>query len=153
MKKFFALLVVLFLLCSSSTAEVNFNPNDYTSEELAKIYSILSEKLFGCVIVPQGCYVVGTDLPAGKYAILKNSELPENNSEFAHVAIFTSMDDYNKERSYWSWSSDESISIDFCNTLWNGLSCELTDGMVIAIGFGTAGLRKIESSIFNSFWN
>lgn len=153
MKKFVAVLTCLLLLCSNCVADVTFNVDDYSAEELATIYNMISEKLYECVIVPQGFYVVGSDLPAGKYTILENSELLGEEPEFSWVAIFNNIDDYKKETSHWSWGNEGSLCVDMCNTLWGGMTCELTDGMVIAVGFGTAGIRKVESEIFSSFWN
>lgn len=154
MKKICSLLLCLLLICSSCYAEVDFNVNDYTNEELAEIYSIVSNKLHECVLVPAGFYVVGTDLPAGKYTILSNSSLPVDDPEYAHVAVFRNMDDYNIEgvkHSTW-WFNDEHINISACNTLWGGMTIELTDGMVIVVAIGTAGIRKVETGIFDAFW-
>lgn len=153
MKRFLAILCCLTMLCASSMAEVDFDVDDYSQSELAEIYSLVSEKLNDCVIVPQGFYIVGTDLPAGRYVVMRNSDLPGDDPEFSWVAIFNNVDDYKKETSHWSWDSEDSQCVDMCNTLWGGMTCELTDGMVLAVGFGTAGIRKVESGIFSAFWN
>ncbi len=73
--------------------------------------------------------------------------------EYSWVAIFNNIDDYNTEKNYQVWSNDDTKSIDWCNTLWNGLTYELTEGMVVAVGFGTAGIRKVEAGLFDTFWN
>ena len=146
------LLLIVFSLTLTCTAAVDFDVSKYNSKELGEIYSIISQKLFDYIIVPQGYYVVGEDLPAGRYTILKNSDLP-NDAEFSWVALFNSTDDYKNEISHWSWDDDGSKCVTWINTLWNSLTYDLTDGMVIAVGFGTAGIRKVQTSIFSSFWN
>lgn len=154
MRKIGSLFLCLLLFCSTCCAEVDFDVNKYTDEELAEIYGIVSDKLYECVLVPEGFYIVGQDLPAGKYTILDNSDLPVEDPEYAHVAIFRNMDDYNIEgikHSSW-WFNDEHININACNTLWGGMTVELTDGMVIVVAIGTAGIRKVEAGIFDAFW-
>ena len=132
-------------------AEINFNVNDYTADELAEIYSIVSEKLFGCVKIPAGLYVVGKDFPAGTYTILDNSEVPGNESnEFAHVAIFPSMEEYNADPN--NFFNDDSRAVMACNTFWNGMSCEMTDGMVLVVLMGKIGMTKVNSHMFDAFW-
>ncbi len=156
MKKILALVLALCsigLLTSTSFADVNFNADDYTKEELMEIYGIIAKKLNECIVVPAGYYVVGKDIPVGKYTILKNSELPGDDPDFSWVAIFDNEADYKKETSHWSWDSDESKCLQMCNTLWNGMTVELTEGQVLAVGFGTAGLKKADSGIFNSLWD
>lgn len=155
MKRFVAFLCCFLLLCSTCYAEVDFNVSDYTNEELAEIYSIVSDKLYGCIVVPAGYYVVGKDLPAGKYTILDNSDMPGEDPEYAHVAVFRNMDDYNVEgvkHSTW-WFNDEHINIGACNTLWGGMTVELSDGMVIVVAIGNAGIRKVQTGIFDALWN
>ena len=151
-KLIISLTLILAVLASPAFGEVDFDAAKYSPDQLAEIYSIVSDKLFDCVIVPQGYYVVGEDLPAGRYTVVKNSELPEG-SEFSWVAIFNSIEDCKSEASYWSWDDDDSKCITWVNTLWSGLTYDLTDGMVLAVGFGTAGIRKSQPSLFKSFWN
>ncbi len=69
MKKFLALalaLSCLAFLTSTGFADVNFNVDDYTKEELIEIYGIIGKKLNECIVVPAGYYVVGKDLPVGE---------------------------------------------------------------------------------------
>lgn len=57
MKKILALalaLSCLTFLTSTGFADVNFNPDDYTKEELIEIYGIITKKLNECIIVPAG---------------------------------------------------------------------------------------------------
>ena len=155
MKKLVSLMLCLLLLCSTCYAEVDFNVDNYTTEELAEIYSIVSEKLHGCIVVPAGYYVVGTDLPAGKYTILDNDDMPGEDPEYAHVAVFRNMDDYNIEgvkHSTW-WFNEEHINVNACNTLWGGMTVELSDGMVLVVAVGNAGIRKVQTGIFDTLWD
>lgn len=154
MKKIASFVVLLAILfnCCAGYASVNFNADDYTADELAQIYSIVSEKVCGCVKIPAGIYVVGKDFPAGTYTVLSNNDVKDNSSnDFAHAAIFASMDEYNKDPQ--NFFDDDSLAVMACNTLWSGMSCEMTDGMVLAIKFGTIGLSKVNSNVFSSFWN
>lgn len=152
MKKFIVvILAIFFVINATCLAEVDFNPDAYTADELAEIYSIVSEKVFDCVKVPAGLYVVGKDLPAGTYTVLANKEVPGNTSDdFAHAAVFASMEDYNKNSSLFN---DDSLHVMACNTLWSGMSGEWTDGMVLLVKFGKIGLSKVDNNIFNAFWN
>ena len=152
MKKLISLMICFIMLFSCTCfADVNFNPDDYTDEELGEIYGIISEKLYSCVEVPAGIYVVGKDLPAGLYTILSNSDLDDSDSDnFSHVAVFNNMDEYNQSGG--DFFGDESPAVMACNTLWNGMSMELTDDMVLVVKMGIAGLSKTKSSIFASFW-
>ena len=147
-----ALFVLSMALPTSCSADTSFDISKYTDNELAEIYSAISSKLFDCIVVPQGIYVVGEDLPAGRYAILQNGDLPGDDPQYSHVAIFSNMDDYKKESNNYSWFEDDSICVDACNTIWGGINCELSDGMVIAVAFGTAGIRRHYSDLFASFW-
>lgn len=154
MKKLLPFVLCIILISTTSCCyAASFNIDDYTSAELASIHGEISKELYDCIIVPQGFYVVGKDLPAGQYCILKNSELPGDDPEYCWIALFNSKDDYLNETSYWSWDSEESKCVTWCNTLWGGETWELSEGMVIAIGFGTAGIRKVETSVFSSFWD
>lgn len=155
MKKVLSSIIALILLfsCTTCFAELNFNADDYSADELAQIYSIVAEKVFGCVKVPAGLYVVGKDLPAGTYTVLSNNDVPENTSEdFAHAAVFASMEDYNKEGNN-SFFNDDSLSVSACNTLWSGMSGEWTDGMVLVVKFGKVGLTRVNKNIFDAFWD
>lgn len=150
MKKLISLMICFILLFSCTCfADVNFNPDDYTDEELGEIYGIISEKLYSCVEVPAGIYVVGKDLPAGLYTILSSSDLNDND-KFSHVAIFNNMDEYNQSGG--EFFSDDSPAVMACNTQLGGMSMELTDDMVLVVKMRVAGLRKTKSSIFASFW-
>ena len=140
------------LLCPITHAEGVFNIDDYTPEQLEEIYGQVSEKLFDCIIAKQGIYVVGEDLPVGRYAIMKHGDLPDD-AEFCHMAIFSSMEDYKQDSKRGSFFDDDSSAIDACNTLWGGTTQNLTEGMVIVVAFGDCGIRKVNSSIFSAFWN
>ena len=149
MKRLFALLICCLMLFSTTCfAEVDFNIDDYTDDELKEICQMITAKLNTPVIVPTGYYVVGEDLPAGRYTIVENDEMPDE--EYAHVAFFNSVDDYNSTN---DWFGDDSPTINACNTLWSGMTGDLTDGMVIAVKVGHAGIRKVSGGLFDSFWD
>lgn len=152
MKKLIALVVGIVLIFGNICfADVAFNPDEYTDEELGEIYSIISEKINGCVKVPAGMFVVGKDLPAGTYTVLSNDEVPDNEGDdFSHVAVFKNMEEYSENPD--DFFGDDSLAVMACNTLWNGMSMELTDDMVIVVKMGMAGIRKANSGIFDSFW-
>lgn len=151
-EKLLALLCILMLLSPICYAEVDFNVDDYSSAELAEIYSIVSEKINGFILVPEGYYVVGQDLPAGKYTILQCSEVSPDDFQNSWTAIFANVDDYKAEGSHWSWTDEDTRALEMCNTLWNGMTCELSEGMVLAVAVGPTGIRKVEASIFSSLW-
>lgn len=153
MKKTIAIIISLLLvaLISVAAGEVNFNVDDYTADELAEIYSIISEKVMGCIKVPVGLYVVGKDFPAGTYTILANNDVPENTfDDFSHVAIFPSMEEYNKDPD--NFFDDGSLAIMACNTAWSSMSYEMTDGMVLVVRMGKISLSKVNSNIFDALW-
>lgn len=152
-KKIFALAICIMVLCSSSClADTTFNVDDYTTDELASIYSIVSMRVFKCVKVPAGQYIVGVDLPAGTYTVLENDDVEGNTSnDFSHVAVFNNMEEYNKDPN--NFFNDDSLAVRACNTLWNGFSCELTDGMVLVVKMGTVGMTKKNKNIFDAFWD
>jgi hypothetical protein len=143
-----SILCCVMLFSITSYAEVDFNIDDYTDDELKEISQMITAKLNAPLIVPTGYYVVGQDLPAGRYTIVENDEMPDE--EYAHVAFFNSTDDYNNTD---DWFDDNSPVINACNTLWNGMTGDLTDGMVIAVKVGNAGIRKVSSGLFDTFWN
>ena len=153
MKKAITVIISMVLVVSMSTAlaDLNFNIDDYTEDELAEIYSIVSKKVMGCIRVPAGLYVVGKDFPAGTYSILSNRDVPDSTSDdFSHVAIFNNMEEYNKDPH--NFFNDDSLAVIACNTLWGGMSCDMTDGMVLIVNMGKAGLSKVNSNIFDAFW-
>ena len=153
MKRIIALVICgLLFCCSIGYASSGFNVNDYSDEELARIYSAVSAKVFDCVRVPAGLYVVGKDLPAGVYTVLLNSEVAHNSdSDFSHVAVFNSMEDYKQDPD--DFFSENSKAVIACNTIWNGFSYELTDGMVLAVKMGKAGITKHSKNLFAAFWD
>lgn len=151
MKKIISFLIFTsFLLSSSSLADGAYDLSTYSINELEAIYSIASNEAFGCVKVPSGLYIVGKDLPSGVYTVLKNSETPGNTQDdFSHVAIFNSIDDYKKDPN--NIFNEGSYAIASCNTMWNGLSCELTNGMVLVVYLGIAGITKADNDLFSIF--
>lgn len=68
MRRICSLLVCLFLLITNCYAEVNFNVNDYTDDELIDIMNAISEheSKLG-YLYPNEEVVVGVDIPAGIY--------------------------------------------------------------------------------------
>ena len=142
MKRITAFIVcILLLTCSlgyaSEESAVNLN-SDYEPEELFKE---VSRNIPEVVSVPAGLYIVGKDLPAGVYTVLKNSEVAGNSDEdFSHIAVFSSMEEYNKDPD--NFFNDDSHALIACNTVWNGFSYELIDGMVLCVKMGKAGITK-----------
>lgn len=68
MKKFFSLLLCLLLLCSTCYAEVDFNVDDYTDDELIEIMKIIYEANAQLgYLYSNDVLVVGEDIPAGAY--------------------------------------------------------------------------------------
>lgn len=68
MKKFFSLLLCLLLLCSTCYAEVDFNVDDYTDDELIEIMKIIYEANTQLgYLYSNDVIVVGEDIPAGAY--------------------------------------------------------------------------------------
>ena len=115
MKKLIALVVGIVLIFGNICfADVAFNPDEYTDEELGEIYSIISEKINGCVKVPAGMFVVGKDLPAGTYTVLSNDEVPDNEGDdFSHVAVFKNMEEYSENPD--DFFGDDSLAVMACN--------------------------------------
>ena len=152
---FLSAVVILFAsVCFADGTTVDFDVNKYSRDELAQIYGIISNKLNDCVIIPQGYYVVGEDLPAGKYTILDNDDTPGNTySDYGWVAVFANMEDYKNETSHYSWNKDDSKNLIWENTLWGGFTFELTDGMVLVVGFGKAGIKKVDAGVLKTFWD
>lgn len=154
MKKIVALLVCLVCFFGGfAIAEVKFNADDYTLQELTEIYSIISEKLNDYVLIPEGYYVVGKDLPAGKFSFLYYEDVEEENLESSIIAIFNNLNDYKAEIDIWPWLTEESKNVYLCLPMYSGLTCELSEGMVIGVGCGKAAIRKVETGIFSTFWN
>ena len=152
MKRLIAFITMgIILLCSFAYAEVDFDVNKYTTEELNEIYSIVSEKLKGYVVIPDGYYVVGKDLPAGKYTFLC-SDLLDEDLEDGIVLIYNNAEDYKSEINSWGWMAEDTKAEYVYYTFDLSLGCELTDGMVIGIT-GKAAVRKAESGLFSTFWN
>jgi hypothetical protein len=71
------------LFSITSYAEVDFNIDDYTDDELKEISQMITAKLNAPLIVPTGYYVVGQDLPAGRYTIVENDEMIRSPKVFA----------------------------------------------------------------------
>ena len=153
MRRIIAITLTIFLfLCSSALADDPYNLENYSTSEIETIYSLASQEAFGCIKVPTGLYVVGKDLPSGIYTILENSDTPGNTQDdFSHVAIFNSIYDY--QRDPYNIFDEGSYAITACNTLWNGLSCELIDDMVLVVYFGIAGITKANNNLFSVFWD
>ena len=153
MRRIIAVLIFISLLLgTSSLADGAYNLDNYSTSELEAIYSITSNKAFGCVKVPTGLYIVGKDLPSGVYTVLKNSDTPGNNQDdFCHVAIFNSIDDYKKDPN--NIFDEGSYALTSCNTMWSGLSYKLIDGMVLVVYFGIAGVTKADDNLFSIFWD
>ena len=153
MKKAIVVALCLLMFANSTCfAEVDFNVADYTMEELGEIYSIISKKINEYVLVPTGMYIVGKDLPAGKYTILSTYDTigwPSLNN-FSHVAIFKNIDDYYNSPS--DFFDNNSLALIACNTYMDGMTYDLTDGMVLVVKMHEAGIKKLNSGIFNSFW-
>lgn len=152
-KKIIAIVILISLFLNvSSFADGAYNLEKYSSTELEAIYSMASNEAFGCVKVPTGLYIVGKDLPSGIYTVLKNSDTPGNTQDdFSHVAIFNSIDDYKKDPN--NIFNEGSYAIASCNTMWNGLSCELNDGMVLVVYLGLAGITKADDNLFSIIWD
>ena len=151
MKRIIALMLLGIMSCSCAFADVNFDVDKYTTEELNEIYSIVSEKINGYVIIPDGHYVVGKDLPSGKYTFLCSDFLDED-LEDSIVLIYKNLEDYKSEINSWEWMTEETKAEHVFYTYGLSLGCELTDGMVIGIT-GKAAVRKEESGLFSAFWN
>ncbi|MBQ4640927.1 MAG: hypothetical protein IJB69_10505 [Clostridia bacterium] len=67
MKKFFSFLLCFFLV-TNCYAEISFNVNDYTEDELIDIVNIISEHSSKLgYLYPNDEIVVGVDIPAGQY--------------------------------------------------------------------------------------
>jgi len=75
MKKLFsAILLVVLLLNTCSALAVDIDFSKYTDEELKEVFELLNEEMLNRKIVksakiPVGRYIIGTDIPAGKYVI------------------------------------------------------------------------------------
>lgn len=155
----------LFALGPIAHAEIDFNIEAYSRTELAEIYAMVSQELFGSSMLPSGAYIVGRDIPAGRYTILSTAELQyegymkaaltgeevndELLSEYAVVAVFNSASEYMRNSDSWKWlNEDFNAAVHVCNTLLSGVTIELKDGMVLAVGYGRAAIRPFDGSIF-----
>lgn len=141
----------IILLCSFAYAEVDFDVNKYTTEELNEIYRIVSEKINGYVIIEDGYYVVGKDLPSGKYTFLC-SDLLDEELDDGIVLIYKNPEDYKSEINTWEWMTEDTKAEYVFYTFDFSLGCELTDGMVIGVT-GSVAVRKAESGLFSAFRN
>ncbi len=152
MKRIIILIIcILLCICSSGYASETLEANSYSDYELVRLYKEVSHKIFDPVKVPAGLYVVGKDLPSGFYTVLKNSEVPQSmDNDFCHVAVFSSMEEYkiNPDNLF----DEDSHALIACNTFWNGFSYELTDGMVLFIKMGKAGITRHSKNLFAVFW-
>ena len=122
MKRIAALIICfIMLICSSGYASEDSAANTYSKYELIKLFNEVSDRIPEVVRVPAGLYVVGKDLPAGIYTILNNASVAQNTIEdISHVAIFSSMEEYNKDPD--NLFNDDSRALIACNTYWDGFS-------------------------------
>lgn len=73
MKKVIAIVALLVLVCSVAYAEIG-NLKDMTTDELIALRTSIEQELIErgetkVLKVPAGTYIVGEDIPAGKYSI------------------------------------------------------------------------------------
>lgn len=88
MKKFVSMLLGLCLLFSYAYGEhLGIDFDALTVEELQYIYDEVSARLQKTkeVVVPQGTYVVGTDIPAGAYYVRSNDAEPNGMGSVANI--------------------------------------------------------------------
>ena len=74
MKKLFALILALVLLCSSAVAESDDPFAGLSFDEILALYKYVGQYLmqmpeFKQVTVPEGIYKIGVDIPSGDYEI------------------------------------------------------------------------------------
>ncbi len=142
---------ILLVSCSLGYASEDSTANSYSEYELIKLFNEVSKKTPEVVRIPAGLYIVGKDLPSGVYTILKNSEVAQNtDNDISHVAVYSSMEEYNKDPD--NFFDDDSCTLIACNTFWNGFSYELTDGMILYVKMGKAGITKHSRNLFAAFW-
>lgn len=151
MKKTTIIACLILLICSVGYASESSSADVYSEYEIVKLFNEVSKKIPEVVRVPAGLYTVGKDLPAGSYTVLKNSEISYNtDNDISHVAVFNSMEEYKKDPE--NLFNDDSLALIACNTYWNGFSYELTDGMILYVKMGKAGIVKHSKNLFAAFW-
>lgn len=148
MKKLLAIVLIIAMLIPAACAEMDFSDlitldlSNLTLEQLILLREKIELTMWGtddwqAVVVPQGVYQIGVDIPAGKWTIAAT----EGNFSFIYIGNAVKPDgevDIKGERSLYQRIDDKAYSGFDENKDLPSFDVELADGYYIQIKYSSA---------------